>query len=219
MSFLALGNPSANHNNTIFYRTASCTCSACWTGEFEGCENADIVPRWQSAKMAFHKKPLARSNQRNTADIRKIIQTLKDHKQELPIYYCLARQGDSQCPTVLLMSHLQLNALTVRCHVLQPFQNKANDFGHCLNLFPLNRCNNIEGRCNCNLDNHATNFQISDILEVAVFRENGRYKTHFQRTRGEEEALVDLPSTPKGDLLFEKYATKRFQYFNDLFTK
>ena len=144
---------------------------------------------------------------------------MKEHKEELPLSYCLARQADSQCPTVLLMSHLQLNALTVRRHVLQPFNNKPNDFGHCLCVFPLNRCNNIEGRCNCNLEHHATNFPISDILEVAVFRENGRYKTHFQRTRGKEEALVDLPSTPKCDLVFEKYATKRIQYFNDYFTK
>ena len=221
MSFLALGNPSAAQLNHIHYRSFSCACPACWTGEFQGCQNAHLVPRWQSAKMSFKIKTLARGQQRNASDIRKLLVSLKDHKEEVPEFYCLARKPTIQCPTVLLMSHLSINDLTVRCHELKPHNFKANDFGHCLSVLPNDRCNKIKDRCQCDL-NHSVNFNIADILEVAVYKEHGRFKNHFQRARGQEEGLpfglVDLAPNPRNDSLFDKYARKRFQYFNDFFT-
>ena len=221
LSFMALGDPAPQHRNKIYHRFVSCACSQCIVGSFDGCENPTLVPMWSSSTLNFSPKPPLRTQQRNASDIKRRIQNLVNSRDLLPSYYCLGWKAEVQHPTVLVMSHLRLNENTVRCHVLHPHNAPPNDFGHCLSRRPNILCPLLAERCQCG-GHHAENFEYQHILEVATFKENGQLKSHLQRVRVQERglpySLVDLSSNPRNETLFESYARKCLQYFNDFFT-
>ena len=221
LSFMAFGNPTPQQTNKIFHRMVSCACAPCIRGSLGGCLNSTLVPLWSSSSLTFAPKPPLRTLQRNAADVKRKIQHLVDSRETFPFYYCLAWTPQIQHPTVLLMSHLRLNENTVRCHVLTSHNALPNDFGHCISRQPNVLCPRLAVRCQCG-GHHAENFEYQHILEVATFKENGVHKTHIQRLRVQERGLpftlVDLPSNPRNESLFENYARKRLQYFNDFFT-
>ena len=223
MSFMALGNPEPAMQNIIYYRFCSCPCHACTMGLFEGCENEEFVPNWNSQLLTFRARPPPLSLARHTANIRTWLETLKRQRNEFPSYFCLAWRPNIQQPTILLMTHMRCQPRdhNVRCHVLPLHDATPNDFGHCKCRLPNRLCPRTVEECNCH-DHHAQLFPIADIMEVTVFREQGSYQNCFQRVRGQprndDHVLMDLPSNQRNELHFLKYAQKRLQFKNDFFT-
>ena len=172
MSFMALGNPGPALQNRICYRSCSCSCHVCTMGSFHGCENEAFVPSWSSQLLTFRLKPPPNSLARHTANIRTWLQTLKRQKNVFPVYYCLAWRPNIQQPTILHMTHMRSGDQNVRCHVLPLHDATPNDFGHCKCRLPNVLCPRTIEECHCN-GHHAQLLPIADILEVAVFRENG----------------------------------------------
>jgi hypothetical protein len=221
-SFLALRNPPPPHQqNTILYRSISCSCPPCMMGQLNGCLNPGFVPQWQSQSIRFRPKPALVSIRRNAATVLGIIGRYRARKNDLPFYFCLARKANVQHPTVLLMTHLAVDDRSVRCHELIPHFPALNDFGHCRSRRPLQTCARLRNRCRC-ANQHAVDFPIENILEVAVYSVNGVLRNNFQRVPGQPEgadySLVDLSSNIRNDVVFDKYARKRLQYFNDFRT-
>ena len=222
-SFLALAAPPANCTDHIFYRTISCACGPCLTGKLLGCVNARHVPLWRSQPLRFRLKRAVLPQRNNASSIRRKLIRFRSReiKRQLPFFFCIGWSPNTQHPTVLLMSHLNVYANTVRCHVLQPHFPPTNDFGHLLSRRPYQLCSRRREQCRCD-HHHAVNFSIDHILEVAVHKENGRYKNHIQRTKmqvaDDSYYLVDLSDTPKNEKLYDSYAVKRLHYFNDFLT-
>ena len=120
-----------------------------------------------------------------------------------------------------MLTHLNIDDRSVRCHELVSHFPAMNDFGHCRSRRPLQTCARLQNRCRCPLQ-HAVDFPIENILEVAVYSVSGVLKNHFQRVNGQPEGadytLVDLASNVRNDAVFDKYASKRLQYYNDFRT-
>jgi len=191
------------------------------TGQLNGCLNQGFVPRWRSESLRFQPKPALMSFRRNASTIQGLLDRYRQRKADFPFFFCLARIENVQHPTILLMTHLATNDCTARYNVLESHFPALNDFGHCRCRRPNVVCARLANRCRCQLQ-HAVDFPIEHILEVAVYSVNRVLKNHFQRVtgqpQGEDYALYDLSSNARNDAVFDKYAAKRLQYFNDFRT-
>ena len=222
-SFLALASPPNDLADIIFYRTISCSCQACATGLLVGCNNSGLVPLWRFEALRFSPKKGMISQETHAGNIKRKLEQCKSKRAELQYFYCLGWLPNKQQPAVLLMSHLGIHRHTVRCHLLESHCPPLNDFGYCRSKRPLHLCPRLATQCQCTLS-HAVNFRLENILEVAVYKENGNLKNNFQRVKSEAPAvqqhtyLIDLSSTNRNELLFDRYALKRLHYFNDFQT-
>jgi hypothetical protein len=211
---------ASNIEGAVFYRTISCACPNCISGQFGICTNSPFVPAWEHTTIRYKQPPpkITTDFDDHEADIWNELERLRQHQHTLPWYCCLARVEKVQHPTVLLIKHLRLNARTVKCHILPPHKPLLNDFGWTMVKKPNVVCHRFGHQCDCDLL-HAVNFPIRHILEVAV--EKGEHKSLFSISRTEPPVqgnqLLNLPMSPKGNTCFDEYAKKRLELFNDFY--
>jgi hypothetical protein len=186
------------------------------------CRNYPFVSNWEHSVVEFRPLPPPINQADNEREMWSLLKHLEMEKASLPFYCCLAWVGEVQHPTVLYIKHLRLNQRTVRCHVLLPHNPVLNDFGWTLVCRPTQLCNKMENDCNCPLQ-HATNFPIKDILSVAISNVGDLNRPHrslFAVSRTETAPpgcqLIYLPMTKEADEVFECFAQKRLNFFNDL---
>jgi hypothetical protein len=154
--------------------------------------------------------------------VHKLLSKLRDHADTLPFFFCLGWEENLQQPAVLMISNLRVNPVTVRCHVLPPYNAPVNDFSWTVVAKPTELCNKLDSECDCHLA-HAVNFLLINILEVAVQKTGRVYKSLFSKCQSLVNTIPDSKlyqlntTTPVGKAVFDNYASKRLLYHNDFF--
>ena len=206
--------------NTVHYRTISCPCIPCISGEVQNCQHHPFVPRWQSVLLQFEPIQEGIPHQRHLRDIRNKLVRVAMQQDTLPWFCCLGRIDRLQQPAVLLMTanNLNLTDTTVRCNVLKPWNAPLNAFSWTVVERPTEVCH--RARCHCN-QLHWKEFALSSILEVAVRKGRGNlFKNLVCKFTPDSPHSVDLyhlSKTRESCESFERYSEKRLKYFNDFF--
>ena len=206
--------------NTVYFRTISCPCVGCVSGELDNCTNNPFVPNWQSTVIQFTPLVEGISQARNIRDIRlKLLRVSLQH-ETISWFCCLGWIQRLQQPAVLMIpsANLELTDTTVRCHVLRNWNPPVNEFCWTVVEKPANVCPRSAARCECN-QLHWKNFPLAHILEVAVKKGRGNlYRNLFCKFTPETPSPVELIHLSKSkDSVesFHRYSQKRLRFHND----
>ena len=208
--------------NTVYFRTISCPCLACISGELENCTHQPFVPNWDSKQIQFTPLIQGISLARNCRDVQQKIMRVAMQQEHLPWFCCLGWIERLQQPAVLLMtsSQLELSDTTVKCHVLKPWNPPVNEFCWTVVERPATVCPRSATRCQCN-QLHWKDFQLANILEVAVKKGRGNlFKNLFCKFTPDSPyplSLIHMSQSKESVQCFQRYSDKRLRYHNDFF--
>ena len=162
----------SENENTVYFRTVSCACAQCMIGTLGNCSNYPFVSAWETCTIGFKAVPQGLTAARNMQNVRAKLQVLHRQRPALPWFCCLGWVANQQQPAVLLLTdgwfQLRANQHNLKCHLLVSHAQIRNDFTNTVVKKPP-LCNRLEGTCNCP-DQHAINFPLAHILEVAVVK-------------------------------------------------
>ena len=212
----------SENENTVYFRTVSCPCAECMVGSLGNCSNFPFVSAWETCTIGFKAVPQGLTAARNIQNVRAKLQVLHRQRPALPWFCCLGWVANQQQPAVLLLTdgwfQPRVNQQNVKCHLLVSPAQIRNDFTNTVVQKPA-LCNRLEGTCNCT-DQHAINFPLAHILEVAVVKgANNLQKSLFCKfTPTNQNRITDaihLSMSKESVLCFAKYSEKRLKFFND----
>jgi len=214
-----LFSQAAASSKSIFCRTISCTCLNCLTGALGICGHGFAPDYFQ--KMLSYKDVAPKINSaKNSQVIKKTLDKLRNHNDTLEFYFCLGWVERSQTPAVFLVTHLKYNDKSIKCHVLQHYKPKLNDF-HCTAVVkPNNLCPKSQNKCKCQFL-HAETILHEHILDVCVEKgTNGvPFKSCFSKAKVEMQppngCVYHMPQTHTNNQILDSYCEKRFAIFND----